>query len=280
MLNEFARLSHGKEPNMDSFELSPRWEWIERGGPVLATAIHNGHLVRDELKPYLHASDEVLRRDEDPMTGVWASVGDDVFRTMTSRFEVDLNRSRERAFSSDPKETWGVRMYRQRPPDELVERVLEEHDRFYAFARKWIEASIRKHRKIILLDFHSYNHRRNVEEKPEPQAGNPDVDLGMSTMDSARFGAIGEQLIECLQARQVDGRALDVRVNVRYPDGGHFPEWVFAEYGQDVCTITLEVKKFYMDETTGQVSLRAVDDLLRACFDAKAAMAEELRRCG
>ena len=62
-----------------------------------------------------------------------------------------------------------------------------------------------------------------------------------------------------------------MRENVRFPTGGHFPEWVYARWGSRVCTISPEFKKIFMDEWTGQVDLVALYDLrdsLQAAVDA------------
>lgn len=254
------------------------WEIIKRPGPVLATAIHAGHLIRDELKPYLAVNDEEQRLEEDPLTGVWAGVGDSVFRTYTSRFEVDLNRRRTKAFSEDPKDTWGMQVWRQRPPENLVEHSLAAHDSFYFLMKNWIESMLVIHEKILVLDIHSYNHRRN-EGKPAPAEQNPDIDLGVTTADLERFGGVIEQLELGLQTKKPGGLRFDVRRNVRYPDGGHFPEWIYARYGEAVCTVTLEIKKFYMNEHSGQASLAIADELHRAISLAKELASEELSRC-
>lgn len=51
-----------------------------------------------------------------------------------------------------------------------------------------------------------------------------------------------------------------MRENVRYPTGGYFPEWVYATWGDRVCTISPEYKKIHMDEWTGQVDIDALED--------------------
>lgn len=237
--------------------------FIHRGfGPVLSTAVHAGHSLRDELQPYLYADEEALRREEDPLTDVLASVGDDVFCSYESRFEVDLNRSRERAFATAPEHTWGMRVWEAVPTQEMIDRSLERHDQFYRLMSSWIEDMIAKHGKVLLLDVHSYNHRRpGPDEPPMPPEQNPHIDLGQTTFDASRFGALAERFAHTLAAQPCQGIDLDVRGNVRYPDGGHWPEWVYAQYGDDVCTITLEYKKFFMDEWSGQVSLPILEDL-------------------
>lgn len=267
-----------------TFEHQDRQEnWLiqRRGGPVIATAIHAGHDLRAELMPYICADDGDRRRDEDPMTGQWATVGDDVFCCYNSRFEVDLNRARSKAFSTDPKDTWGERIWRERPDDALVERSLRQHDAFYALMSPWIESLIRRHRRVLLLDIHSYNHRRGgAASEPADPKNNPDIDLGVTTLDRARFGTVAERLQQELARGSHEGRPIDVRCNVRYPDGGHFPEWVFANYGDEVCTITLEYKKIYMDEWSGAVWLPTVDALHQGLRRATEVARAELKQCG
>ncbi len=240
--------------------LPPDWEVLQREGPVLATAIHAGHRIREDLKPYLQADDGTRRREEDPMTGIWAGVGDHVFRTSTSRFEVDLNRPRDKALSANPEDTWGIRVWKESPPLHVVERSARSHDAFYALMSAWIEGLIAEHGRVLVLDLHSYNHMRDGA-RPAPQSRNPDIDLGVTTSDLGRFGRVVDSLHEALSSTSSAGRRYDVRRNVRYPDGGNFPEWVFAKYGDHVCTVTLEVKKIYMDEWSGEVDLAVVDDL-------------------
>ncbi|CAN5287129.1 hypothetical protein BH24PSE2_BH24PSE2_16950 [soil metagenome] len=77
--------------------------WTVKGdpgdGPVMATAIHDGHELRPEVQA-LTALDEATRlREEDPYTGTWAALGDLSFIVHRSRFEMDLNRSIERSVS-------------------------------------------------------------------------------------------------------------------------------------------------------------------------------------
>lgn len=258
--------------------IPPQGAWSVRnaGGPLLATAIHAGHSLRPELRPYLAIDEAAQRREEDPLTGVWAEVSQNMFCSHRSRFEIDLNRPRELAFAIDPAQTWGLRVWRERPPAQFIEQSLKQHDIFYTLMRGWIESLIREHGTVLVLDIHSYNHRRGGEfSDPAPPSENPDIDL----LDRTRFGTVAERLAETLARHPAQSRTLDVRMNVRYPDGGYFPEWVFSEYGDDVCTISLEYKKFYMDEWTGAVWLPVVDDLYAGLREASSAAVAELVRC-
>ena len=68
-------------------------------------------------------------------------------------------------------------------------------------------------------------------------------------------------LAETLRRTRFRDGAPDVRANVRFPDGGHWPEWVHATYGEHVCTVTLEYKKTFMDEWSGTADLAELEEL-------------------
>jgi N-formylglutamate amidohydrolase len=257
----------------------PGWEITQGAGPVLATAVHAGHVTDPDLEPRYKLSGAERRREEDPMTGLWASVGDHSFRCFVSRFQVDLNRSREKAVYMTPDDAWGLDVWQDPPSEQLQERILKEWDQFYALMSKWIEHLIGLHGQVVVLDVHSYNHRRDgAFSAPSPQEENPDIDLGVTTADPQRFGHLVDALHEELASRPAAGRKLDVRRNVRYPDGGHWPEWVFDQYGDEVATVTLEYKKFYMDEWQGSAYLPVVEDLRQGLAGAADRLRQELRR--
>jgi N-formylglutamate deformylase len=253
-------------------ESTEDWNIVVGEGPVIATAIHDGHAVRDSLLPHM-AIDEAQRlREEDPMTGVLASVGDTRIQVRTSRFQVDLNRPRERAVSTDPADTWGLQVWQGALPQDQLQVSLAIHDRFYAMVRELVERELARWGLLLVLDIHSYNHRRDGADAPaaDPDA-NPDIDLGVTTLDRGLWGDVVERFADTLRSHRAGGREPDVRENVRYPDGGHFPEWLYANYGPDVCTITLEYKKIYMDEWTAQADIAVIEDLragLQAAVDA------------
>ncbi len=239
-----------------------RWEIRRGNGPVLATAVHAGHALRDELHAHVALDDAARRREEDPLTDVLASVGDGAFTSRASRFEIDLNRPPEEAVYRVPDDAWGLGVWQDGLPDELVERSMESHARYYALMGEWLESLIAAHGRVLLLDVHSYNHRRDGAEHPSlPQADNPDIDLGLTTADYSRFAGVVDGLAETLRRTRFRGGAPDVRANVRFPDGGHWPEWVHATYGEHVCTVTLEYKKTFMDEWSGIADLAAVEEL-------------------
>lgn len=256
------------------------WDIVMGNGPVMATAIHDGHAIRDSLRPYLRISEEERRREEDPMTGLLTAVGDVRIRARTSRFQADLNRPREKAVSTDPADTWGLQVWRDGLPPAEIEQSLADYDRFYEMIGGLIDQQVAKWGGALLIDIHSYNHRRDgADAAPAPQSGNPDIELGVTTLDPGRWGDVAKRFAQALRDTPVDGRAPDVRENVRFPTGGHFPEWVYATWGDKVCTISPEYKKIYMDEWTAQVDLPVIEDFRTGLGNAVDAVRAEFMAC-
>lgn len=228
----------------------------------MVTAIHAGHTIRDSLHPWLMLDDEGRLREEDPLTDFFLPAGDTIFRANRSRFEFDLNRPVEKAVTVDPEDTWGLRIWDPALPRDEIETSLELHRRFYALMSERVEAMIAEHGQILVLDIHSYNHRRDgADGAPDPQAGSPDIDLGATTLDKDVYGGLLDAFAGGLRSRPVKGGTPDVRVNVRWEDGGNFPEWLHAKYGDSACVITLEYKKIFMDEWGRTADILALQEL-------------------
>ena len=187
------------------------------------------------------------------------------FVNQISRFEVDLNRSLEKSVYRIPEDAWGLDMWHKEPTDAMIAESRRIHKQFYKDAKVWLEKTIKEHKKVVVIDIHAYNHvRAGNYSQPAAQADNPDIDMGVTTADSTQFGHVIESLTESLASHKAADRQIDVRHNVRYPDGGHWPEWIYKHYGADVCAITLEYKKFFMDEWTGHVYLPVLEDLKKS----------------
>ncbi|MDH5823736.1 N-formylglutamate amidohydrolase [Luteimonas sp. RD2P54] len=279
-VHDAARGHFTLSPRLTEIDPSPHWDLVLGEGPILAVALHDGHAMRESLRPHLAFDDAQLRRDEDPLTGLFTDVGDSRLCVRTSRFEVDLNRPREKALSADPEDTWGLRIWRGPLPREELERSLAIYDAFYATVHALVEQLLARWGCALLLDIHSYNHRRDgADLPPAPQEGNPDIELGVTTADHARWGAVLARLGDVLRASPVAGRPPDVRENVRYPTGGHFPESLYARFGERLCVISPEFKKIYMDEWTGQADLSVLDDLRAGWRRAVAEVRPEFLAC-
>lgn len=225
---------------------------VHRGeGPTVATALHEGHRVRPEVEELLALSPEERRREEDPFTSRWTEVAQTRVVVHRSRFEVDFNRPPDEAVYRSPEEAWGLQVWRNGLPDSVRESSLQLYDDFYREIRVVLEDLVREHGHFVVYDLHSYNHRRGgPREPPDDPRTNPDVNLGTGRMPRERWSGVVEAFMDSMKAGRVMGRELDVRENVRF-QGGHFSQWVHDTFPETGCCLSIEVKKFYMDEWTG-----------------------------
>lgn len=246
-------------------------------GPLVAVALHDGHEVRAEVEPLLALTPEERRREEDPFTGQWTRVAPTRVVLRRSRFEVDMNRTREECVYRTPEEAWGLRVWTTPPPADMVERSRRHHDLFYERMGSLLEDRIRRNGRVVVYDIHSYNHRRRgPDAPPDPPADNPDVNLGTGSLERSRWGAVADAFMETLAEHRVDGRKLDVRENVRFR-GGYFVEWIHETFPDRACGLAIEVKKFYVDEWTAEPEperIREVEGGLRATVEPVLAAAE------
>lgn len=228
---------------------------------MVAVALHAGHELSPRLSAHMRLPDEERRREEDPYTGYWTTVGDHALVVDRSRFELDLNRPRAQCIYVDPSEAWNLELWTQTPPAALIERSQRMHDRFYALCEALISDIVIRHGWFVVLDLHSYNHRRDGPDAPPADpAGNPEINLGTESIDLGRWGHLVDAFATALRQQPFCERALDVRENVRFR-GGHFPRWVNHHFGHLGCAIAIEVKKFFMDEWTGAVDWSLIGEI-------------------
>jgi len=256
----------------------PIWQVAEGDGPLVAVAIHDGHSVRPEVADLLVLDDDARLREEDPYTGRWTSLAPTRIVVSRSRFEVDLSRPRERAVYREPSDAWGLDLWRSPLPDDDVERSLAQHDEFYATLRDVIERVILRAGGFVVYDLHSYNHRREGSGAPpaDPEA-NPQVNLGTGSMDRNRWAPVVDRFVDELRDQPFPGGSLDVRENVKFR-GGYLSRWVHETFPDTGCALTIEFKKFFMDEWTGQPNQETIDAIGRALAATASGVADELLR--
>ncbi|MHB1341263.1 MAG: N-formylglutamate amidohydrolase [Coriobacteriia bacterium] len=235
---------------------------FERGaGPVVAVALHAGHDLREEVAALSALDDAARLREEDPHTGEWTFCAPTRVIVDRSRFEVDCNRSRERAVYREPADAWDLPLWRAPLPEDAAGRSLALYDTFYADMRALLVDIVSAHGHAIVLDLHSYNHRRGGPgSEPAPQDENPDVNLGTGHLDRERWGPVAD---ECQAALSDALPGADVRENVKFR-GGHFSHWAAGEFAGDVCVLAIEFKKTYIDEWSGVADHAAGARIARA----------------
>lgn len=248
---------------MDIFRL------IVGDGPIVAAAIHSGHSLCDDVAELMGLTVAERLREEDPFTDVLADVAPTQIIGGRSRFEVDLNRPRDRSVYTTPEESWGLQVWREPLPAQIAEDSRRAHDLFYATVKGLLRQLVATHERVVVLDIHSYNHRRSGAGGPvADEQENPEVNIGTGSMDRRLWGSIVDGVIDCLGECEINGRRLDVRENVKF-QGGYFSQWIHREFPRTVCAPAIEFKKTFMNEWTGDVDhphLIALRNALRSCI--------------
>jgi N-formylglutamate deformylase len=246
--------------------------------PLVTTAIHAGHDLRPELAAKVALDGATRRREEDPFTDRITQAGGLPVVVHRSRFEVDLNRPRHACVYEDADAAFGLEVWREPLTEEQVERSRRLHDAFYEQLRGILD-DLARQGPFVVLDIHSYNHRRDGARRPAaPPDDNPEVNIGTGSMDRDRWGHLVDRFMHDLGQQVVAGHHLDVAENVRFK-GGYLPEWVHARYAGSGCALAIELKKVFMDEWSGQLDEQHLDELTAAFGAAVPLLLGELA-CG
>lgn len=250
----------------------PAWSWERADDPLLATAIHAGADLRPEVEA-LTALDEVTRRrEEDPYTDRWTGIAGNRLVVHRSRWEVDVNRSRRRAVYLQPEDCWGLQPWRVQPRQSVLDTSYALYDRFYDEVLGVCHELERRHGCFVVLDLHSYNHRRLGPGGPAADpASNPEVNVGTSTMNHTRWRTMVDRYLADLA-----GAGLDARENVRFT-GAELATRIHDRFPDTGCCLAVDVKKVFVDEHTGQLDVSAFERIHRALAGAVPGLRESLR---
>ena len=247
-------------------------------GPVVATSVHAGHELRPDIAAAMVLDEAERFREEDPHTDRIAAVVPDRVVTTRSRFEADLNRPRREAVYRRPEDCWGLEVWRDGVlSDELFEGSLETYDAFYDALAPRLDA-LAERGPFVLLDVHSYNHRRDgADAPPAPTSDNPEVNVGTGSLDADLFGPLVERFMGDLRDSSLGCGALDARENVAF-EGRNLAWWVHDRYPRVGCVLALEFKKTFMDEWSGEVDEERLRHAQEGLAAALPGLHEELGR--
>jgi N-formylglutamate deformylase len=136
----------------------------------------------------------------------------------------------------------------------------------------------RRFGRFVVLDLHSYNHRRGGVDAPfDDPDENPEVNIGTGSLDRERWGPLADRFIGDLTAFDFCGRHLDVRENVKFK-GGNFSRWIHENFADSACCLAVEFKKFFMDEWTGVVDPQEYEAIPKALASAIPGLRESLQK--
>ena len=230
------------------------WTWRHGDGPIIAAAIHAGHDLRDDVEAISGLDGATRRREEDPFTDRWTACAPTAVIVHRSRFEVDVNRPRHRSVYLQPEDCWNLRPWSKPPSPDLVAESTRLYDAFYDELQSVCTEVADRYGAFVLLDLHSYNHRRLGPGGPaaDPEF-NPEVNVGTAALNRGRWGGLIDGFLRDLR----DG-GLDARENVRFR-GARLAAWTSETFPETGCCLAVDVKKVYMDEHSGTPDPAGID---------------------
>ena len=255
-----------------------KFQLQDTSSPIIFAAVHDGHNIREELAEYVTLSDNSRLREEDPYTGKWLPISKNTITTETSRFEVDLNRPREKAVYLKPDDSWGLKVWKEEIPDDIYKRSLKKYSEFYSQLEKEIKNHLKHNKIIVVYDLHSYNYKRDGANKPpEADEQNPEINLGTGTLNRERWAPIVDRFIDETKKYNFMGRTLDIRENIKFR-GGYFPRWIHENFPNSVCSLSIEFRKFFMDEWTGEPYNEVIEEIKALLQFTKLGVLEEITK--
>lgn len=242
--------------------MSGKFEIIYGHSPIVLSAIHDGHKVRDQLYSYLNLAEHERSREEDPYTGYLTEIADSRIIVQASRFEVDMNRPRNQAVYLDSKDAWGLSVWKSPLPPEMIETSLDIYDAFYLNVTKFLRKIIETFGHFVIIDVHTYNHRRENIFDEAPSLLNPEINIGTVSVLPSWRPLIQDFIINLTQVT-INNHKPDVRENVKFL-GGEFCRWINQNFGQFGCAFAVEFKKIFMDEWTGLADIHHLNEIQQA----------------
>jgi N-formylglutamate amidohydrolase len=217
--------------------------------PFIATAIHSGHHVRKELRPFLGLDSDLKKFEEDTNTDLMIKGLGNAVWALESRAVYDLNRSREMALPLTKERFWGSRVYKTIPPEKMNQKSLESYDRFYRFMETCIAKILDRFGICVIYDIHSYNISRQQAKGIESP---PVFNLGTALLDKSKWEKAIALWLEQLGTISLPGIKTDVAKNHVFSGKAEFCRRL-CKMDDRILVLPTEVSKVYMDEKKGDV---------------------------
>lgn len=223
----------------------------ESPSPIIALALHDGHIIPNGYQKLVHLTNQERMREEDPYTGNFiANLGTNEVIVNTSRFFVDLNRQREKAIYRTKDDAWGLQVWEKPLTPSQERKMMLYYEDFYTDMDVLIKSTVKRHGYFVVLDVHSYNHRRQSPEQEEPYEQNPEINIG-TAHNLSKWGDETRAFIQFFSQATINGSLQDVRENIKFKGGG-MSQWINDRYGEKGFVLSIEFKKTFMDEWTGR----------------------------
>jgi len=232
---------------------------FEKPACYAGVALHAGHKVREEVLPLLALSEKERFRDEDPYTDRF--IGNFPIRVVArdSRFEYDLNRDRHRCIYERYVKKWKLKVWEEMPGEEARKISCEKYDEFYRLIDVLSGFLAKQNKHAVIFDMHSFCYQR--EKKITWQDDHrPEINIGTKAANRELFHQVISKITEGLSKTSIGGKNIRVAENEIFY-GGSLSRRVSRNFFNQILVLSLEYKKIFMDELTGELYLGILDSL-------------------
>lgn len=254
-------LREGRHGFHDVSEFNSTTVVCDAATPIIGTALHYHGGIRPDLKPKLEVTRQAKYYEEDPETEKFLGR---LLHTLTpnqSRFEFDLNRPPNTTVYTEPGLAWGIKTWKEPLSQYETEFSLEKWYEFNTFLDCAVEDAVSRFGYAIVLDFHSYNYQRDGDTDWRTD-GKPVINLGTRHLQLDDWGRkVVDEFLADLKKTTILGEPCLVEENgVFY--GGYVNRRLAHLFGSKVITLSVEYKKVYMNENTGELYPDVLADLV------------------
>ena len=224
--------------------------------PFWVFAIHDGQQIDPFIDPYINLNESERLREEDPFTAVMAELPMNQFIVGSSRFQLDLNRKIEDSVYLRPDQAWGLQVWKDSLPENIVTELYLDHKNIYQEIEEQIQETIDQYGYFVVYDIHSYNAKRNGSEEEVDTEINPQINLGTAYVDP-KWQPLIDQLMGFISKDSLYDGPIDIRENIKFK-GGYLSQLINKKFGAYGCVLSIEFRKDFMDEWTGAPDLPRV----------------------
>jgi len=233
----------------------------DKNEPFVATAIHAGSLIPEIYREYYLPVAEEFYKEEDPGTENLVSVFPNRITVRRSRFAVDLNRFWKESLYKEPLQNWYFdRIWKKSPDTKIKEEASSYYDTYYKNLEKVVSELLSQHKKIIVMDIHSFNYRGPHEGNKDRQ--NTDIVLASQFAKDEEDLVFLKKFKENLSLKFDQNKKIKVSENTFFK-GGYHSQFLKEKFGDRVIPFAIEFRKFYMDEGSKEINFPLLQKMSR-----------------
>ncbi len=209
----------------------------------VCTAIHNGHRLRQELVNKCALDEAERLYEEDPFTGELISSLPITLVGLDSRYEYDLNRSPKQCVYD---RAWGKTVWSSPLSEQDYKVSLHKHHVFYRVFGVLIEKLQSQFGACLIYDIHSYNYQRLTTNNT------PVFNIGTEQLDKNRWRAVIRHWNKNLNTSTLHNISVRSATDEVFFGRGYLTNFA-RQHFHNTLVLPTEVKKIFMDETTGDI---------------------------